>query len=309
MSNYHDDFYDRPSAPPAAVASTPPPLPHHIDTGRESTDQYAMKEIPVNSPSPYPVYNNNTAYNNHSNGSTPVPSQTRYNDPHRSSMSDMKFIDHYDSDDDLEKIIPREKKRRSCMDKACCGCCTCCPKWLRWCSCIFLIIILIIVIIVGVLAALFKVPKIDFTGLKQDPAVSNVNNVLTMTFDVGITVDNPNFESITFEIIKADAYYPAPYNVYVGGGNVTNLHINSNGITDIVFPFAVRIDSQDPQQQGVIMDLVTRCGLDGSTPENIKFDYYVYPTVRIAGIAITPKISQSLSIPCPLKVKCYCMIF
>lgn len=96
--------------------------------------------------------------------------------------------------------------------------------------------------------------------------------------------------------------------MYVGGGNVTNLHINSNGITDIVFPFEVSIDSQDPLQQGVIMDLVTRCGLDGSTPENINFDYYIYPTVRIAGIDITIKISKSMSIPCPLKVKC-CVIF
>jgi hypothetical protein len=201
MSNHHDDFYDRPSASQATVVSSPPPLPHHIETGRQSTDQYAMKEIPVNSPSPYPVYNNN------SNRSSPLPPQHRFSDQQRNSMSDMKFIDHYDSDDDLEKIIPREKKRRTCMDKMCCGCCTCCPKWLRWCSCIFLIIILIIVIIVGVLAALFKVPQIDFTGLKQAPVVANVNSVLTMTFDVGITVNNPNFESITFEIIKADVSY------------------------------------------------------------------------------------------------------
>lgn len=207
MSNHHDDFYDEPKSSQATVVSAPPPLPHHIETGRESTDQYAMKEIPVNSPSPYPVYNSSPAYNNHSDGSSPFPAQNPYSDQHRTSMSDMKFIDHYDSDDDLQKIIPREKRRRSCMDKTCCGCCTCCPKWLRWCSCIFLIIILIIVIIVGVFAALFKVPTIDFTGLKQDPVVANVNNVLTMTFDVGITVNNPNFESITFKIIKADVSY------------------------------------------------------------------------------------------------------
>lgn len=50
------------------------------------------------------------------------------------------------------------------------------------------------------------------------------------------------------------------------------------------------------------MDLLTRCGLDGSTPQNINFNYYIYPTVRIAGIAITPKISESMSIPCPIKV-------
>ncbi|GAA5797464.1 hypothetical protein EDC94DRAFT_556593 [Helicostylum pulchrum] len=292
----YDDFYDKPTAAMATDNTHPeasaPPLPRHLETSRDSNDQYAMKEIPVNSPSPYPVYN-----------APNVPPQ--YNDPHhdlqRTSMSDMKFIDHYDSDDDLEKIIPREKKRRSCIDKTCCGCCTCCPKWMRWCSCIFLIIILILVIVVGILAALFKVPKIEYTGLKQDPVVTSENSVLSMVFDVGITVDNPNFEGLTFEIIKADAYYPSPYNVYIGGGNITNLEIKSNAITDITFPFAVRINSTDPAQQGVVMDLVTRCGLDGSATQNLDFDYYVYPTVRIIGIPITPKIKQSLSIPCPLK--------
>lgn len=50
------------------------------------------------------------------------------------------------------------------------------------------------------------------------------------------------------------------------------------------------------------MDLVTRCGFDGSVPEQMTFDYYVYPTVRVAGIAITPQISKTMSVPCPLTV-------
>jgi hypothetical protein len=50
------------------------------------------------------------------------------------------------------------------------------------------------------------------------------------------------------------------------------------------------------------MDLATRCGFDGSAAQNMNFNYYVYPTVRIAGIAITPQISKSMSVPCPLKV-------
>lgn len=194
--HHQDDFYEKPTSSQATVVA-PPPLPHHLETSRASSD-YPMKDISVNSPSPYPVYNN------HSASPSPHAPQHRFSDQHRDSLSDMKFIDHYDSDDDLEKIIPREKKRRTCMDKLCCGCCTCCPKWMRWCSCIFLIIIIILAIVVGVLAALFKVPKVDFTGLKQEPVVTNANNILSMTFDVGISVDNPNFESITFETIKAD---------------------------------------------------------------------------------------------------------
>jgi hypothetical protein len=97
--------------------------------------------------------------------------------------------------------------------------------------------------------------------------------------------------------------------VYVGGGNVSNVHISSNAVTNITFPFSVSLNSSDSSQQGVLMDLVTRCGLDGSTPQNINFNYYIYPTVRIAGIAITPKISESMSIPCPITVKLKKLVF
>lgn len=289
--NKHDDFYESPRSPPA--------VPTHVDTSRDSNDQYNMKEIPVSSPSPHPVYSPQNV------GTDPSLNNNRYSDPHqrygRDSMSDMKFVDHYDSDDDTEKIIPRERKKRSCMDKMCCGCCTCCPKWMRWCTCILFIIILILAIVIGVLAALFKVPTVTFSGLEQSPAITHANNVLNMTFTLGITVDNPNFESITFEKIVADAYYPSPYNVEVGGGEVDNVHIISNGITNITFPFSVAINSSDTSEQGVLMDLVTKCGLDGSSKENINFNYYVYPTVRILGIPITPTISKSMSIACPLE--------
>ncbi|OBZ90880.1 hypothetical protein A0J61_01067 [Choanephora cucurbitarum] len=273
-----------------------PPLPHHIETA-QSSDQLGMNEMPVNSPSPYPVYNHSSPP-----GYAPSPPQTNYNDLHqRDSMSDMKFMDHYDSDDEIEKIIPRERKKRSCIDKLCCGCCTCCPKWLRWCSCIILLIIIILAIVIGVLAALFKVPTVSYTGLQGEPNVAFTNNVLNMNFKIGITVDNPNFESITFEKITADAYYPAPYNVYIGGGNVTDLHISSNAVTNITFPFDVSVNSTDSGQQGVLMDLVTKCGFDGSAPQNIGIDYYVHPTVRIIGIPITITISKTMSMACPIQ--------
>lgn len=192
MSEYHNnDYYNK---------QAPPPLPHHLDT--EDSHKYSLENVPVNSPSPYPVYHQHN-YSNDGLGPMPSPHHSRH------SVSDMKFLDHYDSDDDMEKIIPREKRKRSCMDKFCCGCCTCCPKWARWCTCIFFIILLIIAIIIGVLVGLFKVPQVSFTGLQQDPTFAYANNVLNMQFNLGITVDNPNFESITFETIKADvSIYP-----------------------------------------------------------------------------------------------------
>ena len=50
------------------------------------------------------------------------------------------------------------------------------------------------------------------------------------------------------------------------------------------------------------MDLVTKCGFDGSAPQNIGIDYYVHPTVRIIGIPITITISKTMSMACPIQV-------
>ncbi|KAI8875084.1 hypothetical protein K501DRAFT_218547 [Backusella circina FSU 941] len=231
-------------------------------------------------------------------------------------MSEMKFMGHYDSDDDMEKqraippyaqqrpYIPLErKKKRSCIDKMCCGCCTCCPKWLRWCTCFIFIILLIICIVIGVLAALFKVPEVSFTDpaspVVTHPSATSIN----ISSSIAITVQNPNIEGLTFSMIKADAYYPSPYNVYIGGGEVDNVHIESKGVTQFTFPFSVLVDSQESGDQGAIMDLVTRCGLDGSTAKNIDLDLKIYPTVHIGVIPITPTISKSVSFPCPLKTE------
>lgn len=94
--------------------------------------------------------------------------------------------------------------------------------------------------------------------------------------------------------------------MFIGGGNVTDTHISSNAVTNITFPFSVNINSTDPKEQGVLMDLVTRCGLDGSTPRNIDINYYVYPTVKIAGIPITPKIGKTMSLACPVSIMSLC---
>lgn len=176
--------------------NTPPPLPHHYETPSNSPDQYAMRNMSTTSPPPYPVYHQ-TNYSNDGLG----PGPNRFSDQSRQSTP---YMNRYDSDDEIEKIIPRERKKRSCIDKMCCGCCTCCPKWLRWCTCIIFIIIVILAIVIGVLVGIFKVPDVQFTGLTQDPQFTYANNILSIQFDVGISVDNQNFESITFETIKAE---------------------------------------------------------------------------------------------------------
>lgn len=104
-----------------------------------------------------------------------------------------------------EKFSRRNnKENRSCCDKICCGCCTCCPRWCRWCSCIILLIIVALGIAVGVLAAIFKVPKIEFTGIQGTPAFGMQGlTTVNLNISLGFTVDNPNIESVTFTTLAA----------------------------------------------------------------------------------------------------------
>ncbi|CAO3684279.1 unnamed protein product [Rhizopus stolonifer] len=111
---------------------------------------------------------------------------------------------------DTPKIIYVEQKKRSCMDKMCCGCFSCCPKWMRWCTCTILILIIIAAIIIGIIIGVFKVPSIEFNGYKNTPVVTFNNKVLNVAVDFDIRVDNPNFETITFDKVSVDVSYNEP---------------------------------------------------------------------------------------------------
>ncbi|KAI9248025.1 hypothetical protein BDA99DRAFT_525574 [Phascolomyces articulosus] len=45
---------------------------------------------------------------------------------------------------------------------------------------------------------------------------------------------------------------------------------------------------------------MTKCGLTGGTSQQLKIDYQVTPTIRVAGIPISPKISNSANFDCPV---------
>lgn len=92
---------------------------------------------------------------------------------------------------------------RSCCDRVCCGCCTCCPLWCRWIMCILFLLILAIVIVVIVLAAMFKSPQVDFTGIQGTPSFAVNGTVLDLNLNLGFTVNNPNIESVTFSSLDA----------------------------------------------------------------------------------------------------------
>ncbi|KAI9315752.1 hypothetical protein BX666DRAFT_1860846 [Dichotomocladium elegans] len=220
----------------------------------------------------------------------------------RASMSDVKLTGHYDSDDE-DMMIPLERrKRRSCMDKVCCGCCTCYPRWARYFCCILGLLVLGLLIAVGVLVALFKKPTVSMTGLDGEPTVSRVGSTINMNFTLNIAVDNPNVESVTFEKIEAKAFYPGHRDVQIGGGELDDVHIRSKGLTEIKFPFGLSMDGSSAAGQAIVFDLFNKCGLTGSAQQKVTVDYDVIPTIRIAGIPISFTISNSANFDCPVSV-------
>ncbi|KAG2234452.1 hypothetical protein INT48_007200 [Thamnidium elegans] len=200
-----------------------------------------------------------------------------------------------------EKFARRNnKENRSCCDKICCGCCTCCPRWCRWCSCIILLIIVGLGITVGVLAAIFKVPTIEFTGIQGTPAFGMQGlTTVNLNISLGFTVDNPNIESVTFTTLAATANYHGD-TTQLGEGILHNLHIASYSVTNISFPFNMLVDMTNNNNIAVMSKMMADCGLGGATKKDIKLDYKIVATVHIIGIPISVPVSNSISFPCPI---------
>ncbi|KAG1054081.1 hypothetical protein G6F43_003882 [Rhizopus delemar] len=278
---------------------SPSPVPQHGEKKGYLPDQYPMNDMPDYSPPPYP------SYDQHHDPTSSRPYTSSPNNSPQYGNIENPLLDpnHINPQNphNVERIIVIQKERRSCVDKLCCGCLTCCPKWMRWFACIIFIIIVIIAIIVGIIIGLFKVPTIQVIGYTEQPVVTYVNNVLSVSYKLGVSIDNTNFETLEFEKIAADIYYPSPYNVRIGYGQVYDINVNPHGITNFTFPFSLAIDSNNSTQKNVLTDFVNKCGSNTSANQNIEFDYYIHLTIRIFNVPISPNVTKTISIPCPLQ--------
>ncbi|KAI8337121.1 hypothetical protein BC941DRAFT_426765 [Chlamydoabsidia padenii] len=289
----HDDFRQGPSS---HYAPPPPQQPY---------DTYAMND--VHTPKHESYQDQNRLYDGYYNNSTPpLPP---INSPMAQPQPGYQYLNDPDYNNNHNQMIYNydEKKRRSCCDMICCGCCTCCPRWARYCSCCFLMIIVALGIVVGVLAALFKKPSIDIGGLEGTPQFNLQGTTAIMQFNMNVTVNNPNFESVTFSNIDVKAYYPNLAGLDlsktpIGGGNKSDIHINSNGVTTIVFPFTLQFDAFSSSTSPIINDLFQKCGLNGGAKQDITINYDVTPTINIIGIPITLTISSHSSFACPAEI-------
>jgi len=99
--------------------------------------------------------------------------------------------------------------------------------------------------------------------------------------------------------MSAVATYPVGNTSSMGGGSLSHVKFSSHATTSILFPFVINYEiSQDPSL-AIAKDIASKCGFDGSTPQNIVVDYVL--TLKLKVLAtISPRFRGSASFACPL---------
>ncbi|KAI7907884.1 uncharacterized protein BX663DRAFT_464308 [Cokeromyces recurvatus] len=213
------------------------------------------------------------------------------------TANDNGYTTKYTEQDAYSRIHNNENK--SCCDKLCCGCCGCCPRWYRWLSCCFVLLVIVLGIIVGVLIGLFKKPSVEFTGIQDNPKFNLTGTNANLNLMLGFIVNNPNIASVTFKTLAATANYHGD-NTQIGGGTLSDLHIGSNSITTISFPFDISLNLLSQETQTIAAKIISDCGIGGGTAKDIQLDYNVIATVSILGVAISIPYSNTVSFKCPI---------
>ncbi|WWC95829.1 hypothetical protein V866_002696 [Kwoniella sp. B9012] len=143
---------------------------------------------------------------------------------------------------------------------------------LRLCCCCFTI---------GIILVYIRPPSfaLNSVNIGSSP-VSLTTNGLTVSFDLSISVANPNWFNADFKEITATAQYPGNNTNTFGGGTLYNLNFDPN--------------------QVILKDLISKCGISGGTKQDITVDYDLYLKLKILGVTVSPTISNSASFECPI---------
>ncbi|THH10714.1 hypothetical protein EW145_g1160 [Phellinidium pouzarii] len=153
---------------------------------------------------------------------------------------------------------------------------------LRFCCCTLFIAVFLIISIVLTLAVWIRPPDITINQVGLTAANGSTFQVtsdsLNLNLGVNISVDNPNYFSVTFRDIKVNLTYPID-NMGVGGGEKDNVVFHSHTQTTFNFPFTLTYNLADDTNQDVLKDLLNKCGITG-TKQDITVDYKITDFVR-----------------------------
>ncbi|KAK8849675.1 hypothetical protein IAR55_005010 [Kwoniella newhampshirensis] len=142
-----------------------------------------------------------------------------------------------------------------------------------FCCCFTIGIILVVSIILSILLVSGRLRDLADSQYVRPPSValnsvnlgsspvSLTSNGLTVSFDLSISVQNPNWFDANFKEISAQARYP---------GNNTNEFGGE------------------------------KCGIEGGPVQDITVDYDLHLKLKILGVTINPTVSNSASFECPI---------
>ncbi|KAG9300252.1 hypothetical protein G9A89_011325 [Geosiphon pyriformis] len=173
-------------------------------------------------------------------------------------------------------------------------------------TCVMLCCLLFLIIVAIVIAVLLwaKPPHIEFLGIGSSPVGLPPYVVKTNGFDfnfgLNIQVDNPNFVGADFKAIKATAFYPEQ-TTSIGGGNMTDVHIEAKGNTTIHFPFTINYDTSNDPGLSILMDILSKCGLTGGPKSKLQIDYKLEVTFKVIAITVRPSFKRTAEIDCPIQ--------
>ncbi|KAL0249929.1 hypothetical protein I308_103232 [Cryptococcus tetragattii IND107] len=168
---------------------------------------------------------------------------------------------------------------------------------LRFCCCCVTVAILMIVSIILAILLYVRPPSVALNSVTvgSDP-VSLTSDGLTVSFDLSISVSNPNWFDANFKEITATARYPGNNTNTFGGGTLYNLDFK--GYTESTFNFPFTLKYVYPNKV-ILNDLIKKCGIAGSA-QDITIDYDLNMKLKILGITIDPTVSNSASFECPI---------
>ncbi|KAG1827120.1 uncharacterized protein BJ212DRAFT_1443274 [Suillus subaureus] len=172
----------------------------------------------------------------------------------------------------------------------------------RFCCCTIMIAVLLIVSILLALLMWVRPPDAIVGNVGPSTtqnAVQLGSGSITVNLGINLTVVNPNYFSVSFKSINANAYYPIN-NTLVGTGNETDITFNSNSQTNFTFPFSLEFSTNMSSSTQILTDLATKCGVGGGAVQDITIDLDITLGLRVLFFVVYPVLNIPASFACPI---------
>nr|XP_031857705.1 uncharacterized protein CI109_006865 [Kwoniella shandongensis]KAA5524777.1 hypothetical protein CI109_006865 [Kwoniella shandongensis] len=176
---------------------------------------------------------------------------------------------------------------------------------LRLFCCTFTTAIILIVSIILSIVLYVRPPSIalNSVNLGSQP-VSLTSTGMTVSFDLSISVQNPNWFDANFKEISATARYPGNNTNKFGGGTLYNVDFKGYTASTFDFPFTLNYTTALDPNRVILNDLIIeKCGITGGSVQDITVDYDLRLKLKVLGLTISPTISNSASFECPITSK------